>query len=190
MSAGKRRFWFMGSSHKDSSRHFKLSSCVALWEIFSLSWVSQLTLHSPQHSQGPRFSHIVGQLLSLCWNAHPPLDQQPFRHLSLLHMDSMCVVRPAGELDKTFLKYSLTYVTLLLTHILILHCPYRIKLVTFSWILMWGIRIGHPKMSLFGMRIVWGWLLLKTTDRKETLKSRIYLPFVRDIYILKGNLDL
>ena len=42
---------------------------------------------------------------------------------------------------------------------------------------MWGTGIGHPKIRLFGMRIILGWLLLKTADLRETLKSR--LPFVK-----------
>ena len=46
-------------------------------------------------------------------------------------------------------------------------------------LVLWGTGIGHPKICLFGMRIILGWLLLKTVDRKETLNSRIYLPFVK-----------
>ena len=36
--------------------------------------------------------------------------------------------------------------------------------------LLWGTGLGHPKICLFGMRIILGWLLLKTEDRKETEK--------------------
>ena len=54
---------------------------------------------------------------------------------------------------------------------------------------LWGIGIGHPKICLFGMRILLGWLLLRTADMGEALTSRILL-FARDIYIFKGNLHL
>ena len=51
---------------------------------------------------------------------------------------------------------------------------------------LWGTGIGHPKIYLFGMKIILGWLLLKTADMSETLKSGSY-PLLRDIYIWKGN---
>ena len=35
---------------------------------------------------------------------------------------------------------------------------------------VWGTGIGHPKICLFGMRIIWAWLLLKTADMRETGK--------------------
>ena len=36
-----------------------------------------------------------------------------------------------------------------------------------------------PQDISLGVRIILAWLLSKTGDRKETLKSRIYLPFVK-----------
>ena len=54
---------------------------------------------------------------------------------------------------------------------------FHVKSVVGDW--------NWPPQDLSGMRIIWGWLLLKTADRKETLKSRIYLPFLRDIYVVK-----
>ena len=35
---------------------------------------------------------------------------------------------------------------------------------------LWAIRIGHLKMCLFGMRVLLGWLLLRTADMRETEK--------------------
>ena len=68
--------------------------------------------------------------------------------------------------------------------------PKNISITTdpsYSPFVVWGIGIGHPKIRLFDMRIILGLLLFKTADMRETLKNRIYLPFVRDIYTSEGN---
>ena len=46
------------------------------------------------------------------------------------------------------------------------------------------------KKEILLMRIILGWLLLKTADGKEALRSRIYLPFVKRHLHCKGNLHL
>ena len=49
-----------------------------------------------------------------------------------------------------------------------------------------GSRICHPKICLFGIRIIWGWLLLfLRVDTGVALKIKLNLPFGERIYLDK-----